>query len=62
MVLGLGAASLYKEWDLKPRTGMRDVLKGLPKDHLRLGDAALASRVFPDCKIARPTPGLVVTA
>jgi uncharacterized protein (DUF1501 family) len=59
---GLSAAGLHEGRDLKPTTDMRAVLKGLLRDHLRLDDAVLAARVFPDSKVARPMPGLVVTA
>jgi uncharacterized protein (DUF1501 family) len=35
------------------------VLKGVLKDHLRVPDAALATKVFPDSVAARPMTGLV---
>ena len=45
---GLADARLHENRDLKPTTDLRAVLKGLLKDHLRLTDAVLASRVFPE--------------
>ena len=56
---GLKDASLYEGRDLKPTTDLRAVLKGVLKDHLRLADAALATKVFPDSLAARPLAGLV---
>jgi uncharacterized protein (DUF1501 family) len=35
------------------------VLKGVLKDHLRVDDKALATRVFPDSATVPPLPGLV---
>jgi uncharacterized protein (DUF1501 family) len=55
---GVSDASLYEGRDLKPTTDLRAVLKGLLRDHLRVGDKALA-RVFPDSIVAPPMAGLV---
>src|SRR5207302_4226952 len=43
---GLKAASLHDGRDLKPTTDLRAVLKGVLKDHLRVGEAALAAKGF----------------
>jgi uncharacterized protein (DUF1501 family) len=56
---GVKDASLYEGRDLKPTTDLRAVLKGVLKDHLRVPDAALATKVFPDSVAARPMAGLV---
>jgi uncharacterized protein (DUF1501 family) len=56
---GLKEANLYAGRDLKPTTDLRAVLKGVLKEHLRVPDAALATKVFPDSMAARPMAGLV---
>jgi uncharacterized protein (DUF1501 family) len=56
---GLKEANLYAGRDLKPTTDLRAVLKGVLKEHLRVPDAALATKVFPDSVVARPMAGLV---
>ena len=50
---GLKEANLYEGRDLKPTTDLRVVLKGVLKDHLRVPDAVLATKVFPD-SVAHP--------
>jgi uncharacterized protein (DUF1501 family) len=59
---GLKDADLHESRDLKATTDLRAVLKGVLKDHLRLTDAALGSRVFPESVAVRPMPGLLATA
>ena len=56
---GLKPAQLYEQRDLKPTTDLRAVLKGLLRDHLRVDEGVLASRVFPDSGDVAPTAGLV---
>jgi len=56
---GLKPANLHEGRDLKPTTDLRSVLKGLLKDHLRLDEAALASKVFPDSGRVKPMVGLL---
>ena len=56
---GLKEASLYEGRDLRPTTDLRAVIKGVLKDHLRVPDGALATKVFPDSLAARPMAGLV---
>ena len=56
---GLKEANLYAGRDLKPTTDLRAVLKGVLKEHLRVPDAALATKVFPDSLATRPMAGLV---
>jgi uncharacterized protein (DUF1501 family) len=56
---GLKDADLYENRDLKPTTDLRAVLKGLLRDHLRVDEAALAVRVFPESAAVTPTAGLL---
>jgi uncharacterized protein (DUF1501 family) len=56
---GLKESSLYQNRDLKPTADLRAVLKGLLRDHLRLGDKALAAAVFPDSSAVKPVSGLL---
>ena len=56
---GLKPANLHEGRDLKPTTDLRAVLKGLLKDHLRVDDGVLASKVFPDSAAVKPMAGLV---
>jgi len=56
---GLKPGDLHDGRDLKPTTDLRAVLKGLLKDHLRVDDAALATKVFPDSSAAKPMAGLL---
>jgi uncharacterized protein (DUF1501 family) len=56
---GLKAANLYEDRDLKPTTDLRAVLKGVLKDHLRLDERALATRVFPGSGDVQPMAGLL---
>jgi uncharacterized protein (DUF1501 family) len=55
---GVKEANLYQGRDLKPTTDLRAVLKGLLRDHVRVGDKALASAVFPDSGAVKPMDGL----
>ncbi len=59
---GLKLANLRDQRDLKPTTDLRAVLKGVLRDHLRVPETALATRVFPDSIGARPLAGLVAVA
>ena len=59
---GLKPAKLHDGRDLKPTTDLRAVLKGLLKDHLRVDDAALAGKVFPDSAAVKPMAGLLAQA
>ncbi|TMJ26095.1 MAG: DUF1501 domain-containing protein [Alphaproteobacteria bacterium] len=56
---GLKLANLHEGRDLKPTTDVRAVLKGLLKDHLRLDEAVLASKVFPDSARVKPMAALL---
>jgi uncharacterized protein (DUF1501 family) len=56
---GLKAANLHDGRDLRPTTDLRAVLKGLLKDHLRVEDTVLASKVFPDSGTVKPMAGLL---
>jgi uncharacterized protein (DUF1501 family) len=56
---GLKEADLYEKRDLKPTTDLRSVLKGLLRDHLRLDEAVLGSKIFPDSSAAKPLADLV---
>ena len=59
---GLKPTALHEGRDLKPTTDLRAVLKGLLKDHLRVDDAALAGKVFPDSAAVKPMAGLLAQA
>jgi len=56
---GLKPSDLHDGRDLKPTADLRAVLKGLLKDHLRVDDAALAAKVFPDSSATKPMAGLL---
>jgi uncharacterized protein (DUF1501 family) len=59
---GLKTANLRDQRDLKPTTDLRAVIKGVLRDHLRMPDATLSAKVFPESTGAKPVAGLVVTA
>src|SRR5499425_1223424 len=59
---GLKPTDLYQNRDLKPTTDLRAVLKGVLKDHLRVADDALATKVFPDSAAVKPMTGLLLQA
>jgi len=59
---GVKPADLQDGRDLKPTTDLRAMFKGLLRDHLRLDEKMLASRVFPDSAALAPLAGLVRTA
>jgi len=56
---GLKPANLHEGRDLKPTTDLRGVLKGVLKDHLRVDEAVLASKVFPESGRVKPVAGLL---
>jgi uncharacterized protein (DUF1501 family) len=56
---GLKPSNLHDGRDLKPTTDLRAVLKGLLRDHLRVEEAALAAKVFPDSVATKPMAGLL---
>jgi uncharacterized protein (DUF1501 family) len=56
---GLKPANLHEGRDLKPTADLRAVLKGVLKDHLRVDDATLATKVFPDSGRVKPMAGLL---
>ncbi len=58
---GLKPANLHDGRDLKPTTDLRAVLKGLLRDHLRVDDTALATKVFPESAAVKPMAGLVAS-
>jgi uncharacterized protein (DUF1501 family) len=55
---GVKDTALHEKRDLKATTDLRAVLKGLLKDHVRVGDKALASLVFPGSIDVKPMAGL----
>jgi uncharacterized protein (DUF1501 family) len=57
---GLKEADLYEKRDLKPTTDLRAVIKGLLRDHLRVEEVALGSKVFPESSAVKPVEGLLV--
>ena len=56
---GLRDGDLHEKRDLKATIDLRAVLKGLLHDHVRVDEAALASRVFPDSVAVKPMAGLL---
>ena len=56
---GLREADLYENRDLKPKTDLRAVLKGVLRDHLGIPAAELSAIVFPDSIGIAPMDGLV---
>ncbi|MFC5324187.1 DUF1501 domain-containing protein [Bradyrhizobium oligotrophicum] len=56
---GLKLTQLYEQRDLRPTTDLRAVLKGLLKDHLRVDDAALDTRIFPGSADVAAMTGLL---
>ncbi len=56
---GLKPGDLYEGRDLAATTDLRAILKGLLRDHLRVGERALAETVFPDSVGVKPMAGLV---
>ena len=59
---GLKPNRLHEGRDLKPTADLRAVLKGVLRDHLRVEEAALASKVFPDSAAVKPMSGLLQQA
>ena len=59
---GLNTPNLHDGRDLKPTTDLRAVLKGVLKDHLRVDETALASKVFPDSGRVKPMRDLLANA
>jgi uncharacterized protein (DUF1501 family) len=57
---GLKTAQLQDGRDLKPTTDLRAVVKGLLHDHLRVEEAALSAKVFPESGGVKPMGGLLV--
>jgi len=55
----LQPARLFENRDLAPTLDVRQVFKGVLRDHLGVDQAALDTRVFPDSAAARPVGGLV---
>ena len=55
---GLKDANLYESRDLKATIDLRAVLKGLLKDHLRLEEQVLATKIFPGSTDVKPMTNL----
>jgi uncharacterized protein (DUF1501 family) len=56
---GLSPTNLYEGRDLKPTTDLRDVLKGILNDHLRVDPKRLATDIFPGTNSTSAMKGLV---
>jgi uncharacterized protein (DUF1501 family) len=56
---GLKVTQLQDGRDLKPTTDLRAVVKGLLHEHLRVNEAALAAKVFPESGGVKPMAGLL---
>src|SRR5262249_44084495 len=59
---GLKPGKLHDGRELKPTSDLRAVLKGVLKDHLRVDETVVASKVFPDSAAVNPMPGLLQQA
>ncbi|RKK06116.1 DUF1501 domain-containing protein [Pseudoroseomonas wenyumeiae] len=57
---GLGAGKLLEDRDLQPTVDLREIAKGLLRDHLRLPATALEA-AFPDSREVVPKGGLLAT-
>ncbi len=55
---GLARGQLFEGRDLKPTADLRAVFKAVLRDHLRLADAAIEDRAFPQSRAARALDGL----
>ena len=55
----LQPARLFEDRDLAPTLDVRQVFKGVLRDHLGVEPAALETRVFPDSRTAPPLDNLV---
>lgn len=55
---GLGAGKLLEDRDLQPTTDLREIAKGLLRDHLKLPPQALEA-AFPDSREVMPKGGLL---
>ena len=56
---GLARANLLENRDLKPTRDLREVMKGVLRDHLGVPGGALDTKVFPGSAGARPMDGLI---
>lgn len=56
---GLSQRALYEGRDLRPSIDLRSVIKGVLSQHLRVSNAALETRVFPDSANVRAMDGLI---
>ncbi len=56
---GLASGQLLDGRDLQPTTDLRALFKGVLATHLRVPEAALERRIFPDSAAIRPMSGLV---
>ncbi len=59
---GVAKAQLNEGRDLRATTDMRSLFKGMLRDHLGIGDAALARSVFPESSAILPMRDLVLSA
>ena len=55
---GLGTGKLFENRDIQPTADLREIAKGLLKDHLGLSQSALEA-AFPDSEGVRPRGGLL---
>jgi len=56
---GLSPSALHEGRDLRPTTDLRALFKGVLASHLRVPEAALETRIFPDSRAVRPLDGLL---
>ena len=56
---GLVPKARFEGRDLMPTTSVRSLFKGVLRDHLKVGEAALEETVFPDSRLAPALDGLI---
>lgn len=56
---GLDKTQLHENRDLRPTTDLRQVAKAILRDHLKLDDADITSRVFPGSGRVRALEGII---
>lgn len=56
---GIDSPSLREDRDLRQTIDVRSVIKGVLRDHLRIGEPALAETVFPGSDAVRPIDDLI---
>ncbi|MDF3024635.1 MAG: hypothetical protein K0R10_1996, partial [Alphaproteobacteria bacterium] len=58
---GLDKTQLHENRDLRPTTDLRQVAKAILRDHLKLDDTEITSRVFPGSDRVMALDGIIHT-